>query len=519
VASANPGRLDGHNPRHGGRIVNARRKLVAAVRAARLRGARASHRRGPVPASIGQPIFARARPESVRLRETHFYDRVIARHHATEAGARPSGQIRIVVPYDGGGFFGRAAYLDVQGQLGATAPPGAEALIGHLVLANDGRTNLASMLDLSGHSGSVPLRVPVTNGDLDYPGWLCADRHSCVVQYDYVPTTPPIAPIGVEMQLLDEESGTPTGESVEELIGQVGQVSSFHHDLMLSVTVELYLPHQLRPLSPAPLVRRVSLDWPTITSLRGLQLEVANQSHPLAYDPTTRRLQWTDVPMEPVTEGLDSDFGTYRSQSMVLFIHHPGELYEQRDLSGQVEVDIQGYLISGLDARLFDATGRSGTPKPELSSHVVTDLRLILDDAFDRRVLTPYQSLHFDEVIPDRMRLADIHAALRDRGFRIEPTREPPGASVDELNYFLWASHPRGPDDMRLWLFVEGKRYSTQRQTQLPGGLTFTSTFESGELKIHMGGVLPGDRRGVTHEMNALQVALRDRFERLRARR
>jgi hypothetical protein len=361
--------------------------------------------------------------------------------------------------------------------------------------------------------------VPVTNGDLAHPRWLRADQHSCVLEYEYVPTGPPIAPIGVRMELLDEESVTPTGRSVEELIGQVGQVSSFHHDLMLSVTVELYLPRQRRPLSPPPRVRQMSLDWPTVTSLRGLQLMVAGESHPLAYDPTTRRLQWTDVPMEPVLEEPDGDFDSCRSRPMVLFIHHPGELYEQRDLTGRVEVEIQGHLLSGLGARLFDATGRPGATEPELSSHLVADLRLILDDAFHRRVLTPYQSLHFDELIPDRMRLADIRAALRDRGFRIEPTREPPGAGADELNYFLWASHPRGPDVMQLWLFVEGKRYSTQRQTQLPGGLMFTSTFESGELKIHMGGILPGDSRGVTHEMNALQVALRDRFERLRARR
>jgi hypothetical protein len=499
--------------------VNARRQLVAAVGAAPLLGRRASRRPGPVPAGTSQPIYARGRPESVRLTETYFYDQVIARHHGTEAGAQPTGQIRIVVPYDGERFFGREAYRDVKGQLGATAPPAAEALIGHLVLANDGRTNLASVLDLSSHSGSVPLRVPVTNGDIDYPGWLRADRHSCVVEYDYVPATPPIAPISVDMELLDEESGDPTGKSVEELIGQVGQVSSFHHDLMLAVTVKLYVKRQLRPFSPWPRVRRVSLDWPTITSLRGLQLKVADKDHPLAYDPTTRRLQWRDVPMEPAPEGPDSDLGTYRSPPMVLFIHHPGELYEQHDLSGRVEVDIEGYLLSELGARLFDATGRSDTPDPELSSHLVANLRLILDDAFDRRDLTPYQSLHFDEVIPDRMRLADIRAALRDRGFRIEPTREPSGASADELNYFLWASHPRGPDVMWLWLLVEGKRYSTQRQTELPGGLSFTSTFESGELKIHMGGILPGDSRGVTHEMNALQVALRDRFERLRARR
>jgi hypothetical protein len=115
-------------------------------------------------------VIARARPESVRLTETYFYDRVIARHHMTERKRAPTGQIRIVVPYDGERYFGRQAYRDVRTQLGATAPSRAQALIGHLTLVDDGRTDLASVLDLSGSHGSVPLTVPVTLGDIEYPG-------------------------------------------------------------------------------------------------------------------------------------------------------------------------------------------------------------------------------------------------------------------------------------------------------------------------------------------------------------
>jgi hypothetical protein len=72
---------------------------------------------------------------------------------------------------------------------------------------------------------------------------------------------------------------------------------------------------------------------------------------------------------------------------------------------------------------------------------------------------------------------------------------------------------------MRLWVFIDGKRYTTQRQTQVPGGQMYTSTFESGELKVYIRGELPGNSRGLTHEINAFQAALRDRFERLRAKR
>jgi hypothetical protein len=491
-------------------------------RSARTRRTQASHQRTLIPAEeADRPVYARARPESVRLTETYFYDRVIARNHATETGQQPTGRIKIVVPYDGERYFGLQGYQDVQRQLSTTAPTSADALIGHLALMNYGRTNLASLLDLSDTFGSVPLRVPVMKGDIDELDWLRADRYACVIEYEYFPAGPAIIPIEVQMDLLDAESQTPRGESSKTLVGEVAQFEGFHPDLELSMSVTLHLPDRMKPPLSQARVRRMSLDWPTITSLRGLRLEVGDQSHPLAYDPATRSLQWTDVPIDPVEEELvGTDLRRYSSPPMRLFIHQPGELYEQDSLRGRVEVEIPGRLLSGLQARLYDGTGRrSKNPKPKMSSRLIADVRLVLDEAFARRVLTPYLSLHFDEVIPDVMRLADIQGALRDRGFRIESSGRLSAAESNELSYFLVASHPKGPDVMRLWLLVEGKQSSTQRETQIPGGLTYTSTFESGELKIHMGGALPADSEGVTHEMNELQVALRDRFERLRTKR
>ena len=150
---------------------------------------------------------------------------------------------------------------------------------------------------------------------------------------------------------------------------------------------------------------------------------------------------------------------------------------------------------------------------------MVADVQLILDEAMAQRHLTPLQLLHFDQVIPDPMRLADIEAALRDCGFRIEEAEDLPAAGQENLNHLVVAKHRRGPDSMELWLFVEGRRYRTQRQSRIRGGLTYTSAFESGELRIHALGILPPDSEVATHEMNDLQAALRDRFERLRARR
>jgi hypothetical protein len=506
-----------------GRWIATSRRLALRL----LAGIRSSLQGGEWPTALvsaggGRPVLVRARPESVQLTETYFYEQKIARNQRTTARQAPTGRIEVVVPYDGERFFGRQARQDVLRQLGPGAPPGTEALIGHLALLAADRTDLASVADLGGPSGSVPLLVPVTLGNLGHPGWLRDDRRACEIGYDYRPDDPERFAVEVRLRLEDEEEWIPTGKSRESLDRQAVQASSFHPDLLVRLDVKLRLPSRSEEPSTPPRVSRVALDWPSLTSLRGLRLTVADDRHPFAYDPEASRLTWTDVPIEPVRRRpSDADHRYYASKPMTLAIHQPGELYQETSLGGRVEVEVPGCLLSGLQARLFDGTGRRcDDPEPELSSRLVLDFRLVLDEAFARRRLHPYQLLYFDELIPDHLRLADIKAALHDRGFRVEePIKDLSTADPDDLAAYLLATHPRGPDVMQLWLLVYGRRHPTRRRARVKGGLTYTTAFESGELRIRMGGQVPGDGKVATHEMNELHAALRDWFERLRARR
>jgi hypothetical protein len=387
-------------------------------------------------------VLVRAHPESVRLTDTYYYEQKIARNQRITARQAPTGRIEVVVPYDGERFFGRQARQDVLRQLGPTAPPGTEALIGHLALLAADRTDLASMADLGGPSGSVPLLVPVTLGNLGYPGWLRDDRRACEIGYDYRPDDPERSLVWVRLRQEDEEEWIPAGESRESLDRQATQASSFHPDLLVRLDVMLRLPSQPEEPSMPPRVSRVALDWPSLTSLRGLSLTVAGDRHPFAYDPEASRLTWTDVPIEPVRRRpSDADHRDYASKPMALAIHQPGELYQETSLGGRVEVEVPGRLLSGLQARLFDGTGRRcDDPVPELSNRLVLDFRFVLDEAFARRELHPYQLLHFDELIPDHLRLADIKAALQDRGFWVEePIKEFSTANPDDLAAYLVA--------------------------------------------------------------------------------
>jgi hypothetical protein len=132
-------------------------------------------------------------------------------------------------------------------------------------------------------------------------------------------------------------------------------------------------------------------------------------------------LEWSSIPMplesaEPVVEQThvaprsDDEIVTLTSGEMTLSISKPGELYKEESLGGWVEVTVNR-LLSGMDARLYDATGKQCHPRrPELrlKSTIRTEFSLPLYDAFARRTMSPYQWLYFDEVIPSWMRIDDI---------------------------------------------------------------------------------------------------------------
>ena len=230
-------------------------------------------------------------------------------------------------------------------------------------------------------------------------------------------------------------------------------------------------------------------------------------------------------PDEETGESSDSKTRHYQSVPMLLSIEHPGELYKQDILSATAEVRIPGYLMSGMTARVYDASGYFRPEPLKLTSKINVTAELTLDDAFARRDFSPTHHLFFDEIIPDEMRIADIRTALEDRGFeviKIWPRHE--GAHVNQAgNVVSWlhvAHRKVGPDDMVLWVFAQGQHFETERETVVHGGgITHKTKLQSGELKIFIRGSLPRDSRELTHEMNTLQRTLREQYDRVRQRR
>jgi hypothetical protein len=218
--------------------------------------------------------------------------------------------------------------------------------------------------------------------------------------------------------------------------------------------------------------------------------------------------------MTPEPEPPGGDIRVFRSPKMILSIPKPGELYLQESLNGGVTATIDR-LLSGMDARLFDATGRQCHDQgPALKSVIAAGFSLTLDDAFTSRERSPHQQMHFHEVIPSSMRVDDIMTALRNRGFNVSDPE--PGADPD--SWWLTAKRRHGPDMLSMLLYAEGKCYRARRVRPV-GGMTYHTTVDSGQMRLYVYGRLPGSSTPVVQEMNALRRALRERFDRLADRR
>ncbi len=113
------------------------------------------------------------------------------------------------------------------------------------------------------------------------------------------------------------------------------------------------------------------------------------------------------------------------------------------------------------------------------------------------------------------MRISDIKIALTNRGFRL--THEWLDSGTE--GRWLRAERFEGPDRMVLVLYIQGILHQARRDSRIPGGITYRSNLDSGEIRIYVRGQLKRKSQPVIHEMNALRRALRERFDHLPARR
>lgn len=539
------------------------RRLLARMR--RILGFGVMRASAPLRDRSGEPIRARAWLESARIEERYGYSQEISLNADVREVGEPAGLIKLVLPYDGDKYFTRQAYRDVVSARDNGASPADKAVVGFLALTDYERTNLEGLLGLQGNYGSVSIRVPLPSASSSVEAdQLLADDSACELSQEYQPEAPKIVPVHIDIELDDPDtaesadiaphrrSGTDGISDVEARLAARAIVIErsperqldFEPDLWLRMTVRLHLPRAQADGLDAK-VSKVFMSWPTHTSLTSLALHTDCHAQ-LRYNPEREHdgrkggLEWSSVPMtvvgvqhvEESTHSLDGSEGesedgeaadesedeivTLSSREMTLSISNPGELYKQEMLNGQIEVTVNR-LLSGMDARLYDATGKqcqSRRPGLKLKSIVTTEFSLPLYDAFARRTMSPYQWLYFDEVIPSAMRIDDIVMALRNRGFEVMASHP-----VNPERCLILAHRTHGPDQLRLAVHVRGSRYKAWRERSVPGGTTYRTSVDSGELRLYVYGSLRAESKPVVREINALRRALRERFDRLPAGR
>lgn len=523
-------------------------RLLIQVR--RLLGFGLMHASVPLRNLTGEPIRARAWLSSARIEETYEYSQEISLNADVHATKEPTGLIKLTLPYDGEKYFTRQAYRDVISARRGGAGPTNEAIIGFLALTDYEATGLEDPLELQANYGTIPIQAPIP-GPPDEAKQIIAGHSACALSQTYQPVAPKIVPIRLDIELDDPD----TAESRDEAQPQPRYVAStsnlsafqidravvikksperqldFVPDLWIRLAVRLDLPRGLAQGAEAK-VTRVFISWPTHTSLSSLTLR-ADGAPTIRYNPEQEHegckggLEWSGVSLlseesEPIPEDTNNaqesedDIVTLSSREMLLSISNPGDLYKQEKLSGHIEVTVNR-LLSGMDARLYDATGRQCQPRrPELKlqSTVSTKFSLPLYDAFARRIMSPYQWLYFDEVIPSELRIDDIKMALRNRGFRSVSLE-----GDNPENCYIIADRVHGPDQLRLAIYVRGERYKARRERSVPGGMTYRTSVDSGDLRIYVYGFLRAESKPVVREINALRRALHERFDRLPAGR
>ncbi len=383
-------------------------------------------------ASSDTAIFARAVPESVSIEETYRFEQEISRNRFVGRAGSPSGRITISLPYDGYEYFTRQALSDVEAHLRRRGPHegDVDALVGHLVLANYQDTDLADVLELSGRYGVLPLRLPVRSPVLDVPV-LVSDRHEYhrVLEYAPAQSRPEIIPIELSVELEDPDNAAlprinaaSDPSTLDDVAGKIIEHVQFKPRLTFSLTVRLTLPPRHGRAPRAPIVRRVAVERPTIISLApsSLRLRIDGHDADLQHNPVNRSLEWFDVRTTPGAEAGEGEPWSFHSPPMLLEVEQPGELFARQEISVEVDVEVPGQLLSGVDARLFDACGRQYRRgrgnRPTLRSTITTHCTVVLRDAFARRLLSPYlraadQRAGHDDAVGVRARPPTDHAA------------------------------------------------------------------------------------------------------------
>ena len=351
-----------------------------------------------------------------------------------------------------------------------------------------------------------------------------------MLRHEYQPEWPDVSPWPVPVRLninMYDESILLSQIDIDDLTGSlsnrvwdtIDQELSFERSLFFNIGIELALPDRIHS-SMSPSLDFMRLEWPVATSYHLLNLMCEGQENEdLFYVAEEGSVEWRGLRFKNNTSARNKIEGIhlYRTPYMILEIREPGEFYQKQYLVGRVEITLPGVLLSGLRYECFDATGThisdaylKKNTHLRISTQILIDLEINLEQCFNRKVLSPYMQLYFEDVILEKSRVNDIALFLRDMGLVVS---EPVDLSrqKDRPQFGLLAHKKEGRDELFLIFRANGMRTQTDRQTIIPGGKTYTTTVDSGNMELDVRAEL----RGNVHKLTGMMNEIHDKLEKL----
>jgi hypothetical protein len=270
-------------------------------------------------------------------------------------------------------------------------------------------------------------------------------------------------------------------------------------------------------VEPRPVVFHADLHGPRFD---------ARDYHGSTYSREDEALKWTDE----IAFHLDED-QVYRT-TLIFAFNRPVELYEQEELTGHVQIDLEDRMLSGMDITLFDAVGnklQAGDIMEKKSQVRITFDHIILRQVFKRREFHARRELEFEGVRPGDQRLDDIQGMLADLGLE-NITRKAAKAWIaryvgslpaEEVMENLGGYYILGQrsDGLRILLEITGKSRNFARERK-EGERIDRVRVESGRMHIAIHGRVEGELRDaqeLSRLLNDLQRLLKERFSYMRA--
>lgn len=476
-------------------------------------------------------IFARARPRIIRVTENYPYKTEISTVSHTDPDQGRVGLIEISVPYDGWKHFRHEALKDIKKQKKQSKDV-REARIGHLSFAEYGRTNLDERFDLSLHHSVLPLDIPFEGNGLGPLNKICNDRYSCEIALSYTPEQPEFGLLSIELEVYDEteikekqgvlkEQGQSAQSDIDRLVAeQISQQTGFESSLLFAFVLKLKLPKHIQPIDndKLPRLSRMALEWPVNTShqvvhVTWISRDGKEQPTAVVYDPEQKAIEWSDIPFMADESSESDDVHPYHIPLMLLSVDEPGELYQIRELSGSVRIEIP-YSYSGTRLSYLDASGKHEQGVTiEYCTILTSQLKVDVHTCFERKVYSPYQLLQFPNVVLNDMRRADVMALLKDEHFTWQTKpRDLSEETESGKQYLIQATRPEGAGQLKLWILLQGTPSRTKREKKIPGEETFTTEFNTGSTHVYIRGQLRGDSMRVVAVINEIHERLKERF-------